>query len=170
MTGGWAELCLSGSGTRGTGGTDAREVPPGHEEHLLPWAVTGPFHRTCVYVGASQRHPCVCGESCVPRTGKKHILKVAEDAVPWPGCWVGVECPDKPSPMHSVHGDPIDFPLSPLVSRDESGAGGMDSSTLPAVAEELLREIKKAFQESSHGTCRIPAGSGRERGLSHPRE
>ncbi|NWT15348.1 ZSWM7 protein, partial [Vireo altiloquus] len=28
----------------------------------------------------------------------------------------------------------------------------MDSSTLPAVAEELLREIKKAFRESSHGT------------------
>ncbi|NXY35235.1 ZSWM7 protein, partial [Pomatorhinus ruficollis] len=27
----------------------------------------------------------------------------------------------------------------------------MDRSTLPAVAEELLREIKKAFQETSQG-------------------
>ncbi|NWV60653.1 ZSWM7 protein, partial [Malurus elegans] len=44
----------------------------------------------------------------------------------------------------------------------------MDSSTLPAVAEELLREIKKAFQETSHdtsssrlkfifGSCAVPA-------------
>ncbi|KAM6338300.1 zinc finger SWIM domain-containing protein 7 isoform 3-T4 [Alca torda] len=31
----------------------------------------------------------------------------------------------------------------------EAAANGMDS-TLPAVAEELLREIKKAFQETSH--------------------
>ncbi|XP_068889593.1 zinc finger SWIM domain-containing protein 7 isoform X3 [Aphelocoma coerulescens] len=42
----------------------------------------------------------------------------------------------------------------------------MDSSTLPAVAEELLREIKKAFQESSHvpddlllGRCVVHAWS-----------
>ncbi|XP_074746501.1 zinc finger SWIM domain-containing protein 7 isoform X2 [Strix uralensis] len=31
----------------------------------------------------------------------------------------------------------------------EASANGMDS-TLPAVAEELLKEIKKAFQETSH--------------------
>ncbi|NXX77370.1 ZSWM7 protein, partial [Urocolius indicus] len=31
-------------------------------------------------------------------------------------------------------------------------------STLPAVAEELLREIKKAFQETSHGTLKFIFG------------
>ncbi|XP_074746500.1 zinc finger SWIM domain-containing protein 7 isoform X1 [Strix uralensis] len=51
----------------------------------------------------------------------------------------------------------------------EASANGMDS-TLPAVAEELLKEIKKAFQETSHvpddlllglkfifGPCAVPA-------------
>uniref|UniRef100_A0A8C5IPC3 Zinc finger SWIM-type containing 7 n=1 Tax=Junco hyemalis TaxID=40217 RepID=A0A8C5IPC3_JUNHY len=40
----------------------------------------------------------------------------------------------------------------------------MDGSTLPAVAEELLREIRKAFQETSQGMlkfifgpCAVPA-------------
>ncbi|XP_027599945.1 zinc finger SWIM domain-containing protein 7 isoform X1 [Pipra filicauda] len=54
-------------------------------------------------------------------------------------------------------------------ARDESSASGM-GSTLPAVAEELLKEIKKAFQETSHvpdelllglrfifGPCAVPA-------------
>lgn len=48
-----------------------------------------------------------------------------------------------------------DFPPSPvpfcLASSHEAGANEGDS-TLPAVAEELLKEIKKAFQETSHGT------------------
>ncbi|XP_032934479.1 zinc finger SWIM domain-containing protein 7 isoform X3 [Catharus ustulatus] len=43
-------------------------------------------------------------------------------------------CGNRESPAGTARDDPVP---------------GMDSSTLPAVAEELLREIKKSFQETS---------------------
>ncbi|KAM9218325.1 zinc finger SWIM domain-containing protein 7 isoform 8-T8 [Leptosomus discolor] len=56
-------------------------------------------------------------------------------------------------PGYSICGDLNVFPLSPvlfcLASSHEANANEMNT-ILPAVAEELLKEIKKAFQETSH--------------------
>lgn len=61
-------------------------------------------------------------------------------------------CPDKQL-VYNICPDLSRFPPPPdlfcLTSSPEGSAREMDS-TLPAVAEELLKEIRKAFQETSH--------------------